>query len=106
MREKHNVATEDKSRSEIKATGWELARAESAAAKAVRQEVDSFWHKERYGNVPKQKPPNVIRGVLENFNSLEVFTGLKNNDRKAKTIDRLCRDYDADFIAGTEPQAD
>jgi len=106
VQEKHNVATKDKSRAEIKATAWELARAESAAAKAVRHEVNSFWRKGRYGDVPKQKPPNVIRGVLENFNSLEVFTGMQNGDRKAKTIDRLCRDYDADFLAGTEPQAD
>ncbi len=89
MQEKHNVATEYKSCSEIKATAWELVRAESAADKAVHQEVGSFWCKGRYGNVPKQKPSNMIRGVLDNLNSLEVFTGLTNNDHKAKTINRL-----------------
>ena len=68
--------------------------------------MDDFWRDGRYGNVPKQKPANVIHGVLENFNSLEVFTGPRNHDQKVKTVDQLCRDYDADFLAGTEPQAD
>ena len=107
MQEKHNVATKDSTRTKLKVTAWDLAKTESAAAKSIQQEVDKFWREGRYGNVLKQKPANAIRVVLENFNSLlEVFTGPKNNDQKANTVDRLCCHYDVDFFAGTEPQAD
>jgi hypothetical protein len=40
--------------------------------------------------------------ILENFNSLEIFT----KGTKINSLNKLCRQFNADILAGCETQAD
>ena len=55
-----------------------------------------------YGHAPQEKPDDCIWVIMENFNSLGVFT----KDTKIKSLNKLCRRYNADVLAGCETQAD
>ena len=52
--------------------------------------------------MPVKKPPDVIRWMFENWNSLGVFTG----DLKINGVNSLQKRYSVDGIAGCETQAD
>lgn len=48
------------------------------------------------------KESDLIRILFENFNSLGVFTG----DSKISAVDKLCRGFKTDILAGCEVQCD
>ena len=51
-----------------------------------------------HGFVPPQKPDDTVRVVMENWNSLKIFTE-KEHDR-IYSIDAIMKKYNADTIAG------
>jgi len=80
----------------------QIAQHESCARNQITRQIDDFWRKTAYDKAPGVKPDNCIRVVMENFNSLGFFTsGVKIN-----TLNKLCRKFNTDILAGCEMQAD
>jgi hypothetical protein len=55
-----------------------------------------------YGQAPQEKPDDCICVIMENFNSLGFFT----KGTKINSLNKLCRKYNTDVLAGCETQAD
>ena len=88
--------------SQLAETAFQIAQHESAARNQITCQIDDFWRQTAYGKAPGSKPDNCIRVVMENFNSLGVFT----NGVKINALNKLCRKYNTDILAGCETQAD
>ena len=58
-----------------------------------------------HGFIEDKKPNNTMRAILENYNSLQYFTDVKERSR-INTIDHTRCRLQAGVIAGTEPVAD
>ena len=54
-----------------------------------------------YG-APSTKPDNCIQVIIENFNSLGVFT----KGTKINSLNKLCHQFNTDILAGCKTQAD
>ena len=83
-------------------TAYQIAQHESSANNQITRQVNDFWRKPAYGKAPGSKPDNCVRIVMENFNSLGVFT----NGVKINALNKLCRKFKTDILAGCETQAD
>ena len=57
---------------------------------------------DKYGYIPREKPNDAWRLMFENWNSLGIFTG----QSKVAKINRLCKHYSVDTLAGCEAQCD
>ena len=79
-----------------------LACRETRAVSQVQAEVEALIRTGRYGHAPTAKPDDTIRLMVENWNSLGVFTG----KRKLPRINSLIRSFGVDVIAGSETQCD
>jgi hypothetical protein len=55
-------------------TAFQIAQHKSGARNQITGQIDDFWHKTAYGKAPGVKPDNCVCVVMENFNSLGVFT--------------------------------
>jgi hypothetical protein len=55
-----------------------------------------------YGQAPQEKPDACTWVIRENFNSLGVFT----KGTKINSLNKLCRKYNTDVLAGCETQVD
>jgi hypothetical protein len=55
-----------------------------------------------YGQAPRVKPNNCVRLIMENFNSLGIFT----KGTKINSLNKLCRQFNTDILAGCKTQAD
>jgi hypothetical protein len=64
--------------------------------------MGDFMRTQVYGQAPQEKPDDCIRVIMENFNSLGVFT----KGTKINSLNKLCRRYNTDVLAGCETQAD
>ena len=84
--------------SQLAETAFQIAQHESAARKQITWQIDDFWRKTAYGKAPGSKPDNCIRVVMENFNSLGVFT----NGVKINALNKLCHKFNTDILAGWE----
>ena len=58
-------------------------------------------HTQAYEQAPQEKPDDCIRVIMENFNSLGVFT----NGTKINSLNKLCWKYNTDDLAGCKTQA-
>ena len=83
-------------------TAYQIAQHEHSATSQIREQVDKFWRKPAYGKAPRTKPDDCVRIIMENFNSLGIFT----NSTKINALNKLCREFKADILAGCETQAD
>jgi hypothetical protein len=61
-----------------------------------------FWHKPAYGKPPPEKPDSCVCLIMENFNSLGIFT----KGTKINQLNKLCRQFNTDILAGCKTQAD
>jgi len=98
----HKKSRKKSNKSCLKATAIGLAREERVAKTSVQQQVDTLWKSGRYGHAPKEKPPDTVRVLFENFNSLGVFATGKEKSRKIRRLNQLLREYGADILAGYE----
>jgi hypothetical protein len=89
-------------RLQLTATAYQIAQHEQSATSQIRKQVEEFWHKPAYGKAPRKKPSDCVRVIMENFNSLGVFT----NGTKINALNKICREFKADVLAGCETQAD
>ena len=80
----------------------ELTLREHRAVSRVHQEVQHLIQTGRYGYAPREKPDDTIRLMVENWNSLGVFTGKS----KVSRVNSLLRSFEVDVIAGSETQCD
>jgi hypothetical protein len=81
---------------------FQIAQHESNAKNQITQQVNDFWRKPAYGKATGTKPDNCVCVVMENFNSLGVFT----NGVKINALNKLCRKFKTDILAGCGTQAD
>ncbi len=89
-------------RSQLTATAYQITQHEQSATSQIRKQVEEFWHKPAYGKAPREKPSDCVRVIMENFNSLGVFT----NSTKINALNKICREFKADVLAGCKTQAD
>jgi hypothetical protein len=59
-------------------------------------------HEPAYQKAPGEKPINCIQMIIENFISLGIFT----KGTKINSLNKLCRQFNTDILAGCETQAD
>ncbi len=55
-----------------------------------------------YGQAPRVKPNDCVRLIMENFNSLGIFT----NGTNINSLNKLCRQFNNNILAGCKTQAD
>ncbi len=80
----------------------QIAQHESCARNQITRQIDDFWRKTAYDKAPGVKPDNCVCVIMENFNSLGVFT----NRVKINVLNKLCRKkFNTDILAGCETQA-
>jgi hypothetical protein len=102
IQRKNQTALLRKNNSHLAETAFQIAQHESGARNQITRQIDDFWRKTAYGKAPGSKPDNCIRVVMENFNSLGVFT----NGVKINALNKLCRKFNTDILAGCKTQAD
>jgi hypothetical protein len=57
---------------------------------------------QNYGRALSTKPDNCVQVVMENFNSLGVFT----KGTKISSLNKLCHQFNTNILAGCKTQAD
>ena len=102
IQRKNRTALLRKNNSHLAETAFQIAQHESGARNQITRQIDDFWRKTAYGKAPGTKPDNCVRVVMENFNSLGIFT----NGVKVNALNKLCRKFNTDILAGCETQVD
>ena len=102
IQKRNQTAILQKNNSHLAATAFQIAQHESDARNQITRQIDDFWRRAAYGKAPGAKPDNCVRVVMENFNSLGVFT----NGVKINALNKLCRKFNTDILAGCETQVD
>jgi len=102
IQRKNQTALLQKNNSHLAETAFQIAQHESGARNQITRQIDDFWCKTAYGKAPGAKPDNCVRVVVENFNSLGVFT----NGVKINALNKLCCKFNTDILAGCETQVD
>jgi hypothetical protein len=87
---------------QLAALAYQIAQHKQSATSQIRKQVEEFLHKPAYGKAPRVKPDDCVRVIMENFNSLGVFT----NGTKINALNKICREFKADVLAGCKTQAD
>jgi hypothetical protein len=89
-------------RLQLTARAYQIAQHEQSVTGQISKQVEEFWHKPAYGKKPREKPSDCMHVIIENFNSLGVFT----NGTKINALNKICREFKADVLAGCKTQAD
>jgi hypothetical protein len=64
--------------------------------------MGDFMRSQVYGQAPQEKPDDCMWVIMENFNSLGVFS----KGTKINSLNKLCRRYNTYVLAGCKTQAD
>ena len=62
------------------------------------------WMDGDHGYVPDKKPDGIVRIIMENWNSIKLFT--EKNQERILEINGTRTRYNADIMIGCEPQVD
>ncbi len=89
-------------RSNLAASAYQIAQHKQSAQFQISQKIGDFLQMQDYGWAPSTKPNNCIQVIIENFNSLGVFT----NGTKINSLSKLCCQFNTDILAGCKTQAD
>jgi hypothetical protein len=87
-----------KKRSRLAAVAYQISQHEQAAQNQISLQLGNFTRSQVYGQAPQEKPDDCIRVIMENFNSLGFF----NKGTKINSLNKLCRKYNTDVLAGCE----
>jgi hypothetical protein len=68
----------------------------------ISQQIGDFLQMQDYGWAPSTKSDNCVQVVMENFNSLGVFT----KGKKISSLNKLCPQFNTNNLAGCKTQAD
>jgi hypothetical protein len=82
-----------KKRSRLAATAYQISQHEQAAQNQISLQLGDFTHSQVYGQTPQEKQNDCISVIMENFNSLGVFT----KGTKINSLNKLCRKYNTDI---------
>ena len=102
IQRKNRTALLQKNNSHLAGMVFQIAQHESGARNQITRQIDDFWRKTAYGKAPGSKPDNCVCVVMENFNSLGVFT----NGVKINALNKLFRKFNTDILARCETQVD
>jgi hypothetical protein len=89
-------------RSNLTTSAYQIAQQEQSAQLQISQQIGDFLQMHDYERAPSTKPGNCVRVIMENFNSLGVFT----KGTKINSLNKLCRQFNTDILAGCKTQAD
>ena len=81
---------------------YQISQHEQATQNQISLQIGVFMHTQIYGQAPQEKPVDCIWVIMENFNSLGVFT----KGTKINSLNKLCRRFNTNVLAGCETQAD
>ncbi len=87
--------------SKLAASAFQISQHKQAAQNQISQQIGDFMHKQPYGQAPQENPDNCIWVIMENFNSLGIFTKGTN----INSLNKLCRQFNTNILAGWETQA-
>jgi hypothetical protein len=79
-----------------------LSCREHRAVSHIQSEVQHPIRTGRYEYALQEKPDDTVRLMVENWNSLGIFTGKS----KVSRINSLLRTFEVDVVAGSETQCD
>ena len=99
---RHRQYKEKNNRDELQVSTMEMILMEQVAMNTVSLEVEEFDWRDRYGNFPRKNPEDCSRLMLENWNSLGLFTQKK----KVSDVNMMIAQYEVYGLGGCEPQAD
>ncbi len=88
--------------SQLAASAYQTSLHEQHAQNQVSWQIEDFFCEPAYGKAPREKPDNYIRVMMGNFNSLGFFT----KGTKINSLNKLCRQFNIDILAGCKTQAD
>ncbi len=88
--------------SKLDASAFQISQHEQAAPNQFSQKIGDFMHTQAYRQAPQEKPDNCIQVIMENFNSLGIFT----KGTKINSLNKLCQQFNTDILAGCKTQAD
>jgi hypothetical protein len=88
--------------SQLAASAYQISLHEQHAQNQVSLQIADFFHEPAYGKAPREKPDNCVCVIMENFNSLGIFT----KGTKINSLNKLCRQFNTNILAGCETQAD
>jgi hypothetical protein len=74
IQKKSQTALLRNNNSHLAETAFQIAQHESSVKNQITRQVNDFWRKPAYGKAPGTKPDNCVYVLMENFNSLGVFT--------------------------------
>jgi hypothetical protein len=89
-------------RSNLAASAYQIAQHEQSSQFWISQQIGGFLRLQDYGWAPSTKPDNCVWVIMENFKSLGVFT----KGTKINSLNKLCRQFNTDILAGCKTQAD
>jgi hypothetical protein len=89
-------------RSQLAASAYQISLHKQHAQNQVSLQIADFFHKPAYGKAPWEKPDNCVCAMMENFNSLGIFT----KGTKINSLNKLCQQFNTDMLAGCKTQAD
>jgi hypothetical protein len=100
---KENRSTQIRNtRSKLAAFAYQISLHEQHAQNQESLQIADFFHKPAYGKAPREKPDNCVCLMMENFNSLGIFT----KGTKINSLNKLCQQFNTNILAGCETQAD
>jgi hypothetical protein len=89
-------------RSNLAASAYQIAQHKQSSQLQISQQIGDFLQMQDYGRTPSTKPNNCVQVIMENFNSLGVFT----KGTKINCLNKLCHQFNTNILAGCETQAD
>jgi hypothetical protein len=83
-----------------------IACIQQAAQLTVHNEYATMRTGQKYGQLPKEKPNNVIRFMYENFSSLSLFTKGPKKHVKICQLNKLMKEYSVGILAACKTRTD
>ncbi len=89
-------------RSNLVASAYQIAQHKQSAQFQISQQIIDFLQMQDYGWAPSTKPDNCVCVIMEKIISLGVF----KKGTKINSLNKLCRQFNTDILAGCKTQAD
>ncbi len=85
-----------KKQSSLAALAYQISQHEWPTQNQISQHIGDFMQTQIYGQTPQGKPDDCIQVIMENFNSLGIFT----KGTKINSLNKLCRRFNTNVLAG------
>jgi hypothetical protein len=83
-----------------------IVRVQQAAQLTIHNEYATMRTGQKYGQLPKEKPNNVIWFMYKNFSSLSLFTKGPKKHVKIRQLNKLMKEYSVDILARCKMRTD